>query len=528
MNSETFVHGGQETTSDLVDSVHSSDEEDNVDDDADEASMGVFEIELDDGGPGVTPATAEDDDEEFVDARTLVSDSTFGGDVTTVNLMAAISENQDSDSPATQDERVGPTNFDIIRVIGSGGYGKVFLVKKNTGRDKGKLCAMKVLKKATIIRSSKDVSHTKAERNILSLVKHQFIVDLLYAFQTHGKLYLILQYVGGGELFTYLDREGMFYEDSARFYIAELMTALEHLHSLGIVYRDLKPENILLQNDGHVVLTDFGLCKESIQGDERTNTFCGTIEYMAPEILNREGHGVEVDWWSLGALLFDMCTGTPPFVGSNRKKTMDKITKANVRFPPFLTTELKDLLRKLLCRKVEKRLGGAAMGGVQGIKNHLWFRHVDWSKVLKKELTPPYVPTVGHAEDVSNFDRRFTDQPPVDSPVNSPMPRSDGSSVPNLFQGFTYVPPSIMDSLNSNSASYSRRKPTELDTATFESAQNSGVDSSSNDDEFVSVPNSPEEPRMVVSENKAIKKDTKKDAKSSTRPIKVPSKITLC
>lgn len=188
---------------------------------------------------------------------------------------------------------------------------------------------MKVLKKATIVQNKKDILHTRAERSILEAVKSPFIVDLCYAFQTNGKLYLIMQYVGGGELFTYLDREGMFLEETARFYVCELVIALTHLHDLGIVYRDLKPENIMLDPTGHVVLTDFGLCKESI-GGSRTHTFCGTIEYMAPEILNREGHGVEVDWWSLGALLFDMVTGSPPFVGANRKKTMEKIMKAQV------------------------------------------------------------------------------------------------------------------------------------------------------------------------------------------------------
>lgn len=185
--------------------------------------------------------------------------------------------------------KVSCKDFDILKVIGQGGYGKVFLVRKNNGVDKDKVCAMKVLKKASIVQNKKDVSHTKSERNILEAVKSPFIVDLYYAFQTNGKLYLILQYLGGGELFTYLDREGMFLEATARFYVCELIMALEHLHELGIIYRDLKPENIMLNTGGHVVLTDFGLCKESVfSGGGRTHTFCGTIEYMAPEILNRE------------------------------------------------------------------------------------------------------------------------------------------------------------------------------------------------------------------------------------------------
>lgn len=178
--------------------------------------------------------------------------------------------------------RVGPIDFDLLKVLGKGGYGKVFQVKKRTGSDKHKLYAMKVLKKATIARNAKDTAHTKAERNILECVKNPFVVDLIYAFQTDGKLYLILEYLSGGELFMQLEREGIFMEDMASFYLAEILLGLEHLHSEGIIYRDLKPENILLDFNGHIKLTDFGLCKESIFEGAQTHTFCGTIEYMAP------------------------------------------------------------------------------------------------------------------------------------------------------------------------------------------------------------------------------------------------------
>ena len=164
------------------------------------------------------------------------------------------------------------TDFELRKVLGKGGYGKVFQVRKLTGDDKGKIYAMKVLKKATIVRNQKDTAHTKAERNILEAVKHPFIVDLIYAFQTKGKLYLILEYLSGGELFMHLEREGIFLEDTACFYVAEITLALEHLHRQGIIYRDLKPENILLDAHGHVKLTDFGLCKESIDETSVTHT----------------------------------------------------------------------------------------------------------------------------------------------------------------------------------------------------------------------------------------------------------------
>lgn len=309
---------------------------------------------------------------------------------------------------------------------------------------------------ATIIRNKKDVVHTKAERNILEAVKNPFIVELFYAFQTNGKLYLILEYLSGGELFTFLDREGMFLENVAMFYASELILAIEHLHSLGIVYRDLKPENIMLDANGHVVLTDFGLCKEGIDGQQqRTNTFCGTIEYMAPEILNRTGHGAEVDWWSLGALLFDMVTGSPPFCANNRKKTMEKIMKAQVRFPPYLTDGLKDLLRKLLDRNVSKRIG--AKTGAEELKTHRWFRKIDWDLVAAKGYPPPFMPIEGGALDTSNFDSKFTEQAPLDSPVETSL----GASVGDLFVGFTYVARDIEEAMAAATTS-PRRSPRAL------------------------------------------------------------------
>uniref|UniRef100_E9PUN3 Ribosomal protein S6 kinase, polypeptide 2 n=1 Tax=Mus musculus TaxID=10090 RepID=E9PUN3_MOUSE len=217
-------------------------------------------------------------------------------------------------------ERIGPHCFELLSVLGKGGYGKVFQVRKVQGTNLGKIYAMKVLRKAKIVCSAKDTAHTRAERNILESVKHPFIVELAYAFQTGGKLYLILECLSGGELFTHLEREGIFLEDTACFYLAEITLALGHLHSHGIIYRDLKPENIMLSSQGHIKLTDFGLCKESIHEGAITHTFCGTIEYMAPEILVRTGHNRAVDWWSLGALMYDMLTGSasPASLGAGR------------------------------------------------------------------------------------------------------------------------------------------------------------------------------------------------------------------
>jgi len=337
-------------------------------------------------------------------------------------------------------EKLGPSDFDLLKVLGKGGYGKVFLVRKRTGRDADKIFAMKVLKKATIVRNQKDTAHTKAERNILEAIKFPFIVDLLYAFQTGKKLYLILEYLPGGELFMHLEREGVFLEDTASFYLAEITLALEHLHSEGIIYRDLKPENILLDLKGHIKLTDFGLCKESIFHADRTHTFCGTIEYMAPEVLTRSGHGKAVDWWSLGTLMFDMLTGAPPFCSENRKKTQEKILKAKLVLPPYLTAESRDLLRKLLKRHPDSRLGGGT-DDADPLKKHAFFRHIDWKDLYDRNVEPPFKPAVSCEEDVSQFDQRFTKETPVDSPCDKML----SDSVDKIFQGFTYVAPSIFE-----------------------------------------------------------------------------------
>ncbi|KAA0189966.1 hypothetical protein HAZT_HAZT011456, partial [Hyalella azteca] len=224
--------------------------------------------------------------------------------VTVVSLDDQEVRPQGYDKCSTQD-------FQLLNVLGKGGYGKVFQVRKITGKDYGSIYAMKVVKKAVIVRNQKDTDHTKAERNILETIKHPFLVDLVYAFQTQDKLYLILEYLSGGELFMHLEREGIFLEDTASFYLAEIIVALAHLHKGHVLYRDLKPENILLDAEGHVKLTDFGLCKEKIGYDgSKAHTFCGTIEYMAPEVILRRGHDHAADWWSLGALMYDMMTGS--------------------------------------------------------------------------------------------------------------------------------------------------------------------------------------------------------------------------
>jgi len=330
-------------------------------------------------------------------------------------------------------------DFEIRRVLGTGGFGKVFQVSKTSGSQKGKIYAMKVLKKAVIVRNkeTKEIDreinvHAKLERDVLMAVRHPFIVDLKYAFQAGNKVYLIMEYLAGGELFMQLQKERMLMEDTAIFYLSQVLLAIEHLHQNGIIYRDLKPENIMLDRAGHVKLTDFGCVKESAS-DEVNYTFCGTVEYMAPEILNRSGHGKEVDWWSFGILTHDMLTGAPPFTGNNRKTITERVLKSKLQLKKYLTPNAKDLLKKLLSKQVENRLGYGD-GDAQAVKDHKFFTGVDWDQVLARKTQPPFLPNLRSEDDVSNFDDEFTSKPAIDSPAG-PIP---SQSVDDVFMGFSY------------------------------------------------------------------------------------------
>ncbi|XP_056105414.1 ribosomal protein S6 kinase alpha-2 [Rhinichthys klamathensis goyatoka] len=328
-------------------------------------------------------------------------------------------------------EKADPSQFELLKVLGQGSYGKVFLVRKIKGSDTGQLYAMKVLKKATL--KVRDRVRSKMERDILAEVNHPFIVKLHYAFQTEGKLYLILDFLRGGDLFTRLSKEVMFTEEDVKFYLAELALALDHLHSLGIIYRDLKPENILLDEEGHIKVTDFGLSKEAIDHDKRAYSFCGTIEYMAPEVVNRRGHTQSADWWSFGVLMFEMLTGSLPFQGKDRKETMALILKAKLGMPQFLSPEVQSLLRALFKRNPSNRLG-AGPDGVEEIKRHIFFATIDWNKLYRREIKPPFKPAVGRPEDTFHFDPEFTSRTPTDSPG---VPAS--ANAHQLFRGFSFV-----------------------------------------------------------------------------------------
>lgn len=248
--------------------------------------------------------------------------------------------------------RTGDINLDcfiIERLLGKGSFGKVMLVRK---KDTNAIYAMKVIKKA-LIEKYKHVDHTKTERDILGQLDHPFLVKLKYAFQSKSKLYMVMDFINGGELFFHLKRSKQFSIDRARFYTAEILLGLEYLHSQGVVYRDLKAENVLLDTSGHIKLTDFGLSKRFFTPENfKTYSFCGTPEYLAPEILQNIGHDHSVDYWSLGVLLYEMLAGELPFYNKNRQELYKSIVRADFEIKPFFSPDSIGLLKMLLTPQV--------------------------------------------------------------------------------------------------------------------------------------------------------------------------------
>ncbi|KAL2868327.1 AGC family serine/threonine-protein kinase [Aspergillus lucknowensis] len=309
-------------------------------------------------------------------------------------------------------------DFEPLLCLGKGSFGTVLLVRHALT---GKLYAQKQFKKASITVHKKLIEQTKTERTILESVnRHPFVVKLFYAFQDHEKLYLILEYAQGGELFTHLAMERMFDEDVAAFYVAEMVLALEHLHqNVGVIYRDLKPENCLLDHEGHLLLTDFGLSKIAVDDDDRCNSSLGTIEYMAPEVVQGKPYGKACDWWSLGALGYDLLTGSPPFKANNHAKLQEKIIKQKLVLPYYLGPDAKDLLIRLLRKEPSKRLGYHMPKDLQTIKSHRFFRKIDWKALERRSLTPPIIPVVTDPALAENFSADFTQLPlsPVEGPA---------------------------------------------------------------------------------------------------------------
>lgn len=340
---------------------------------------------------------------------------------TVTGEMAGGTEQQDMRDQVLR--KMTADDFEPLLCLGKGSFGTVLLVRHKAT---GKLYAQKQFRKASLTVHKKLVEQTRTERAILeSISRHPFVVKLFYAFQDHEKLYLILEYAQGGELFTHLAMERMFDEDVASFYMAEMVLALEHLHqNVGVIYRDLKPENCLLDDRGHLLLTDFGLSKIAVNDDDRCGSSLGTVEYMAPEVIQGKPYGKTCDWWSLGALGYDFLTGSPPFRANNNAKLRERIVKQKLTFPYFLGPDAKDLLTRLLRKEPSKRLGYHMPKDLQTIKQHRFFRKIDWRALERREVSPPIKPVITDPALAENFSVDFTQLPM--SPVISSNPLLEG------------------------------------------------------------------------------------------------------
>ncbi|CCE63420.1 hypothetical protein TPHA_0E03300 [Tetrapisispora phaffii CBS 4417] len=312
-------------------------------------------------------------------------------------------------------------DFQILRTLGTGSFGRVHLVRSNHN---DRFYALKVLKKYTVVKL-KQVEHTNDERKMLSVVAHPFLIRMWGTFQDCEQVFMVMDYIEGGELFSLLRKSQRFPNPVAKFYAAEVCLALEYLHSMDIIYRDLKPENILLDKNGHIKITDFGFAKYV---PDVTYTLCGTPDYIAPEVVSTKPYNKSVDWWSFGILIYEMLAGYTAFYDSTTMKTYENILNAPLKFPPFFHPDVQDLLSKLINRDLSKRLGNL-QGGSEDVKNHPWFSEVIWEKLLSRNIETPYEPPIQQGKgDTSQFERYPEEE------INYGIQGEDPYNV--LFEGF--------------------------------------------------------------------------------------------
>uniref|UniRef100_A0A8C8FHT3 Protein kinase C n=1 Tax=Oncorhynchus tshawytscha TaxID=74940 RepID=A0A8C8FHT3_ONCTS len=332
-----------------------------------------------------------------------------------------------------QTKRMTLQDFLFIKVLGKGSFGKVMLAELK-GTDE--VYAVKVLKKDVILQDD-DVDCTLTEKRILALArKHPYLTQLFCCFQTKDRLFFVMEYVNGGDLMFQIQRSRKFDEARSRFYAAEVTSALMFLHQHGVIYRDLKLDNILLDANGHCKLADFGMCKEGILNGVTTTTFCGTPDYIAPEILQELEYGPSVDWWALGVLMYEMMAGQPPFEADNEDDLFESILHDDVLYPVWLSKEAVSILKAFMTKSPNKRLGCVITQGLEeAIKVHPFFKEIDWVLLEQKRVKPPFKPRIKTKRDVNNFDQDFTREEPVLTPVEDAIIKQINQ---DEFKGFSY------------------------------------------------------------------------------------------
>ncbi|XP_076277228.1 protein kinase C iota type isoform X4 [Lasioglossum baleicum] len=354
----------------------------------------------------------------------------------------------DADNSNDMQRQYSLNDFELIKVIGRGSYAKVLMVElKRTKR----IYAMKVIKKA-LVTDDEDIDWVQTEKHVFETASnHPFLVGLHSCFQTPSRLFFVIEFVRGGDLMFHMQRQRRLPEEHARFYAAEISLALNFLHEKGIIYRDLKLDNVLLDHEGHVKLTDYGMCKEGVREGDTTSTFCGTPNYIAPEILQGDDYSFSVDWWALGVLLYEMLAGRSPFDVAGASENPDQntedylfqvILEKTIRIPRSLSVKAASVLKGFLCKDPVRRLGcGKRPAAFLDIVAHPFFKAIDWEMLEQKQVTPPYKPRLDSDRDLANFPPEFTDEPvhltPDDPRVIDKIDQSE-------FEGFEYVNPLLM------------------------------------------------------------------------------------
>ncbi|XP_065197912.1 protein kinase C-like 1B [Sycon ciliatum] len=328
--------------------------------------------------------------------------------------------------------KYGIDAFNLLKTLGKGSFGKVMLAEM---KGTNEVYAIKVLKKDVVINDD-DVECTMIEKRVLAMAgNHPFCTKLHSCFQNASSLFFVMEYINGGDLMFHMQRSHRFDEPRARYYSAEIVCALLYLHTAGIIYRDLKLDNVMLSCEGHIKIADFGMCKENIIDGATTSTFCGTPDYIAPEIIEEMDYNASVDWWALGVLMYEMLAGQAPFEGDDDDELFNNILHEQVLYPSWISKGAVSILRGFLTRPVHKRLGCTPAGGA-AIKSHPFFSAISWERLEKGEIKPPFVPQLKSKADTGNFDTDFTNEAAAISPIDQSIIASINQ---NEFNGFTFT-----------------------------------------------------------------------------------------